>query len=118
MSGGQYPPRGSGARYPSPFPVGDGAIEGFIDLLFEEDDGLVIVDYKTDSIEANQTEETMSQYELQAGSYGLAVQKATGLKVKEIVFLFLRPRSEAIVRNISELAERAEKAADNYLRGL
>ena len=103
---------------PVAVPVGDGAIEGFIDLLFEEEDGLVIVDYKTDSIEANQTEETMSQYELQAGSYGLAVQKATGLKVKEIVFLFLRPRSEAIVRNISELAERAEKAADNYLRGL
>ena len=30
-------------------PVGDGIVEGFIDLLFEEDDGYVIVDYKTDN---------------------------------------------------------------------
>ena len=28
-------------------PVGDGIVEGFIDLLFEEEDGFVIVDYKT-----------------------------------------------------------------------
>ena len=31
-------------------PVGDGIVEGFIDLLFEEDDGYVIVDYKTDNL--------------------------------------------------------------------
>ena len=31
-------------------PVGDGIVEGFIDLLFEEEDGLVIVDYKTDTL--------------------------------------------------------------------
>ena len=31
-------------------PGGDGIVEGFIDLLFEEEDGLVIVDYKTDTL--------------------------------------------------------------------
>ena len=33
-------------------PIGDGVLEGFIDLLFEEDGELVIVDYKTDAIDA------------------------------------------------------------------
>ena len=100
---------------PVAVPVGEGALEGFIDLLFEEDDGLVVVDYKTDSIEADRTQDAMRRYELQAGSYGLAVQKATGMKVKEIVFLFLRPRSEAVVANIQELAERAGVEAEIYL---
>ena len=100
---------------PVAVPVGDGALEGFIDLLFEEDDGLVVVDYKTDSIDADRTQEAMRRYELQAGAYGLAVQKATGMRVKEIVFLFLRPRSEAVVANIQELAERAETEAEQYL---
>ena len=31
-------------------PVGDGIVEGFIDLLFKEEDGFVIVDYKTDAL--------------------------------------------------------------------
>ena len=101
---------------PVAVPVADGALEGFIDLLFEEDDGLVVVDYKTDSIEADRTQEAMRRYELQAGSYGLAVQKATGMKVKEIVFLFLRPSSEAVAANIQELAERAEIEAEKYLQ--
>ena len=101
---------------PVAVPVGDGALEGFIDLLFEEEDGLVVVDYKTDSIEADRTDEAMRRYELQAGSYGVAVQKATGMSVKETVFLFLRPRSEAVVANIRELAERAEKSAEKYLQ--
>ena len=101
---------------PVAVPVGDGALEGFIDLLFEEDDGLVVVDYKTDSIDADRTQEAMLRYELQAGSYGLAVQKATGMKVKEIVFLFLRPRSEAVVANVHQLAERAVMEAEKYLQ--
>ena len=100
---------------PVAVPVGDGALEGFIDLLFEEDDGLVVVDYKTDSIDADRTQEAMRRYELQAGSYGLAIQKATGMRVKEILFLFLRPRSQAVVANIKGLAERAEKEAEQYL---
>ena len=101
---------------PVAVPVGDGALEGFVDLLFEEEDGLVVVDYKTDSIEADRTQDAMRRYELQAGSYGLAVQMATGMNVKEIVFLFLRPRSEAVVANIRELAQQAEAEAEKYLQ--
>ena len=35
--------------------VGGGSLHGFIDLLFEEEDGLVVVDYKTDSVSAAET---------------------------------------------------------------
>ena len=50
-------------------PVGDGALEGFVDLLFEEHDGLVIVDYKTDSVEPEEVANAANRYSLQAGSY-------------------------------------------------
>ena len=30
-------------------PYGEGVLEGYIDLLYQEDDGLVVVDYKTDA---------------------------------------------------------------------
>jgi ATP-dependent exoDNAse (exonuclease V) beta subunit len=35
--------------------MGDGAIEGFIDLLFEEKGSLVVADYKTDALESEGT---------------------------------------------------------------
>ena len=38
---------------PVAVPVGQGVLEGFIDLAFEENGGLVLVDYKTDAIADN-----------------------------------------------------------------
>ena len=35
-------------------PVGETDLEGFIDLLFEEEGALVVVDYKTDSLETEE----------------------------------------------------------------
>ncbi len=34
-------------------PFGDGVLEGFVDLMYRDDDGLVVVDYKTDSWRAD-----------------------------------------------------------------
>ena len=54
-------------------PMERGVIEGFIDLLFEEDDGFVIVDYKTDALRSgDEIEKAMQRYRLQAGGYALA----------------------------------------------
>ena len=97
-------------------PVGEGVLEGFIDLLFEEDDGLVVVDYKTDYIDAGEREEqAVGRYRLQAGSYALAIQKATGKPVKEIVLLFLQPSSERSLTEVPQLMEEAERRAETYL---
>ena len=92
-------------------PVGDGALEGFVDLLFEENDGLVIVDYKTDSVGPEEVANAANRYRLQAGSYALLTQRATRKPVKEIVFLFLQPNESAILTNVSELTMEAETAA-------
>ena len=58
-------------------PLGDGIVEGFIDLLFEEEDGFVIVDYKTDTVRSEDAiERAMGRYRLQGGAYALALSKA------------------------------------------
>ena len=101
---------------PVGIPVGEGVLEGFIDLLFEEDDGLVVVDYKTDAVGSGEMEDQAAgRYRLQAGSYALAIQKATGKPVKEIVLLFLQPSSERSLTEVPQLMEEAERRAETYL---
>ncbi len=101
---------------PVAVPVGKGVLDGFIDLLFQEDDGLVVVDYKTDYIDAGEREEqAVGRYRLQAGSYALAIRWATGKPVKEIVLLFLQPRSEKSLTDVPQLMEEAERRAESYL---
>ena len=88
-----------------------GAMQGYIDLLFEENGELVVVDYKTDAIDEAHVQDAAERYRLQAGAYALMVSRAAGKRVKEIVFLFLRPKSERSYYNADELAAEAERAA-------
>ena len=93
-------------------PVGEGIVEGFIDLLFEEEDGFVIVDYKTDALRSDdEIERAMSRYRLQGGGYALALSRATGATVNEVTFLFLEPSRSATVDDLSGAMREAEDAA-------
>ncbi|NLZ27932.1 MAG: hypothetical protein GX887_03055 [Firmicutes bacterium] len=65
--------------------------EGFIDLVFEEPEGLVIVDYKTDNVYGKELEERFQRYRLQGLFYAHALEKATAREIKEVIFLFARP---------------------------
>ena len=97
-------------------PVGDGIVEGFIDLLFEEEDGFVIVDYKTDSVRSQDAiERAMGRYRLQGGAYALALNKAAGVQVKEVSFLFLQPSRVITIDDLPRAQEEAEKAALDFL---
>ncbi len=99
-------------------PIGDGVLEGFIDLLFEEDGELVIVDYKTDAIDANAAEYIAnSRYREQAGSYALITEQVTGKRVKDVIFLFLRPKQEERMPDLEALKAAAERTAEAYLHG-
>ena len=99
-------------------PIGEGVLEGFIDLLFEEDGELVLVDYKTDAIDANTTEYiTNSRYREQAGSYALITERVTKKRVKDVVFLFLRPKTEVPMQDLEALKNNAKSAAEHYLQG-
>jgi ATP-dependent exoDNAse (exonuclease V) beta subunit len=93
-------------------PVGGTVLDGFIDLLFEEDGGLVVVDYKTDTLETEEEiAERVRHHRLQAGAYALTVQAATRRTVKEVVFLFLQPKGEASVPDLPAAIAEAEAAA-------
>ena len=102
---------------PVGIPIGDGSLQGFIDLLFETPEGLVIVDYKTDSVRADGVSAAAARYRPQAGGYALATQRATGRPVSEVVFLFLEPHSEESLTDIEELTAEGESLATAYLEG-
>ncbi len=68
-----------------------GLAEGRIDLMFEEDGGLVIVDFKTDAVSANDVEQRAAVYRNQALVYAWAAHAAARLPVSEVTFLFARP---------------------------
>ena len=104
------------ARYwrevPVAIPVGQGSLQGFIDLLFEEDGELVVVDYKTDDVR-EEIETAIDRYRMQGAAYALALQQATGQTVKEIIFLFPRPDPviEVTLTNLPSLTAQAEGLA-------
>ncbi len=92
-------------------PVEGGFLHGFIDLLFEEPDGLVVVDYKTDSIPDDRPEDAVQKYRLQGGAYAYAVSKATGKRVKEVRFLYLEAEKDVPLPDLEEAIRDAERRA-------
>ena len=64
-------------------------LQGIIDLFFQEDDEIVLLDYKTDYVEEGNEEELIERYTLQLKYYKDALEKITGKKVKEsYLYLF------------------------------
>lgn len=58
-------------------------VQGIIDLFFEEDEKLVLVDYKTDWIKEGEQELLKKRYQSQIESYKKALEQMTGKEVKE-----------------------------------
>jgi ATP-dependent helicase/nuclease subunit A len=71
-------------------PHGEGVLEGYVDLLYRDDDGLVVVDYKTDAwrTEAD-LDAKVARYRVQLDAYAGAVAEATGEPVARSQLLFL-----------------------------
>ena len=62
-------------------------VQGIIDVYFEEDDGLVVLDYKTDKV--YRAEELVEKYHAQLEYYAKALEQVLGKKVKEkIIYSF------------------------------
>jgi len=70
--------------------IGTTTIEGYIDLLYRTDDGLVVVDYKTSS-SSDDIEQRVAHYRGQGAAYAIALEQATGLPVIDVRFVFLTP---------------------------
>ena len=64
-------------------------VQGIIDAYFEEADGLVLMDYKTDSVQENVKEVLTKRYGTQLSYYERALCQITGKPVKErIIYAF------------------------------
>jgi ATP-dependent helicase/nuclease subunit A len=70
------------------FPEGDELLEGVVDLVFEEDGGLVVVDYKTDSITPEQALAQAAHHAPQLQLYARGLAQASGLPVRQRLVLF------------------------------
>ncbi len=79
--------------------VGGVVLDGFVDLCFEDSEGLVVIDYKTDRIGgAAELTRAAGRHELQAAAYALALGDAAGKPVSRCVLVFLRPQRAARAR--------------------
>jgi len=84
-------------------PVGSNGrlVEGYVDLLFEDAAGdLVVVDYKTDA----ELDHAFDQYRLQAATYAFALQATLQRAVRRAVFVLCHPDG-AEEREITDLGE-------------
>ncbi len=77
-------------------PVDGTVVEGYIDLLYRTDDGLVVVDYKTDDIHDDDVfEAKIDRYKHQVAAYSLAVEQVVGEPVARCVLVFARDGQDA-----------------------
>jgi len=67
-------------------------VQGIIDVYFEEEDGLVVLDYKTDRVQNSQ--ELVDKYHAQLDYYAKALEQMTQKKVKEKIIYSFNLREE------------------------
>lgn len=99
-------------------PLGDVMVEGYVDLLVQTPDGLVIIDYKTDSASSPaEIDAKLAAYELQGAAYAVALEESTGLDVVDCRFVFCKA-SGAIERSVVDLADAKRRVRDTVAAGL
>ncbi|MGL4654276.1 MAG: helicase-exonuclease AddAB subunit AddA [Sarcina sp.] len=64
-------------------------LQGIIDCFFEDDKGLVLIDYKTDYVEVGKEEKILERYKVQIDLYSQTLEQILGKKVDEkYLYLF------------------------------
>ncbi len=88
-------------------PKGQIVLEGIIDLLYlDDDDQLVVVDYKSDDVrDEEHVRAKLDYYQWQGAAYAAAVQRATGKTVKDVQFLFVRRDQAVSIHNLREMMD-------------
>ncbi|MCD7806965.1 MAG: PD-(D/E)XK nuclease family protein, partial [Lachnospiraceae bacterium] len=75
-------------------------IQGIIDAFFEEEDGAVLLDYKTDRVRNGQ--ELADKYHTQMRYYTKAIEQALGKKVKEVILYSFCLGKEIFLHEMSD----------------
>ena len=70
-------------------------VQGIIDVYFEEDGELVVLDYKTDKISSKR--QLIEKYHSQLDYYARALEQLTGKRVKEKIIYSFTLREEIAV---------------------
>jgi ATP-dependent exoDNAse (exonuclease V) beta subunit len=84
--------------------VSGAVLEGFVDLLVETPDGLVVVDYKTDRAPGDaDVDAALARYTPQGAAYALAIEQVLDRPVRRCVFVFARDGGPAVEREIADL---------------
>lgn len=84
-------------------PMGQRVIEGYVDLLVEGPEGLVVIDYKTDTVVDDAAiDDKLGVYELQGAAYAAAIEHVTGRPVVDCRFVFCS-MDGAIERSVTDL---------------
>ena len=87
----------SAARFVPEASAGDEILlQGVVDCFWDEPEGLVILDFKTDRIAPDALAERAEHYRPQLEAYSLALAQVIGKPVKEKILYFLR-RGEQII---------------------
>ena len=69
---------------------GNGTLfEGVMDVVFKEDDGLVVLDFKTDLLDKKDLNSKVEHYRPQVEVYSNAIRAIFGQLPKEVVLFFL-----------------------------
>ncbi|GIP35843.1 helicase-exonuclease AddAB subunit AddA [Paenibacillus sp. J2TS4] len=77
--------------YPKASPTVEGEtilIQGVIDCLFEDEEGLVLLDYKTDAMRGRPPEELAERYSIQLGLYTRAIERIWQRELSHIYLYF------------------------------
>jgi ATP-dependent helicase/nuclease subunit A len=66
-------------------------LQGVIDCAVETDGAWTVIDYKTDSVTAEEVPERGALYASQVRAYSEAMEAITGLPVRKTILYFLKP---------------------------
>ncbi|MDD5934217.1 MAG: helicase-exonuclease AddAB subunit AddA [Clostridiales bacterium] len=73
-------------------------IQGVIDAFFEEDDGFVLLDYKTDRIEEGEEDVLVKRYHKQLDYYAVAIERMYNKPIKEkLIYSFALQKTIGLV---------------------
>lgn len=86
--------------------IEDVIVEGFVDLVYDDGAGLVVVDWKTDTLTGNAAmAQAVEHHSPQLATYALALEAVTGRTVRRAVLVFCgngqREASEFMVRDLA-----------------
>jgi CRISPR/Cas system-associated exonuclease Cas4 (RecB family) len=97
-------------------------VRGTVDLWFEENGQIVVVDYKTDNVTSSEARLRAASYSPQLALYALALERAFGKRPTHAWLHFLRPNTlieispdDSAIRKVDDLLANL-RAAQNTLR--